>query len=66
MGDKMSKDRSLIPIERIERSILLIRGQKVMLSVHLAELYDVETRALNQAVKRRGDAESLWETTSEM
>jgi hypothetical protein len=48
----MSKDRSLIPTERIQRSILLIRGQKVMLSVHLGELYDVETRALNQAVKR--------------
>ncbi len=52
MTDKLSKDRSLIPVERVERSILLIRGQKVMLSVHLAELYDVETRALNQAVKR--------------
>jgi hypothetical protein len=52
MGDRMSRDGSLIPVERIERSILLIRGQKVMLSVHLAELYDVETRALNQAVKR--------------
>ena len=52
MTDKMAKDRSLIPVERIERSILLIRGHKVMLSVHLAELYGVETRALNQAVKR--------------
>jgi hypothetical protein len=52
MGDKISKGRSMISVERIERSILLIRGQKVMLSVHLAELYDVETRALNQAVKR--------------
>jgi hypothetical protein len=52
MNDKMSKDRSLIPLERIEQSILLIRGQKVMLSTHLAELYDVETRVLNQAVKR--------------
>jgi hypothetical protein len=41
-----------IPIEVIERKILLIRGQKVMLSTHLAELYGVETRALNQAVKR--------------
>ena len=30
----------------------MIRGQKVMLSTHLAELYDVETRVLNQAVKR--------------
>ena len=48
----MDKDGALLPPERIERSILLIRGQKVMLSVHLAELYDVETRALNQAVKR--------------
>jgi len=52
MNDKTSKDGSLIPVERIERSILLIRGQKVMLSTHLAELYDVETKVLNQAVKR--------------
>jgi hypothetical protein len=52
MGDKISKGRSMIPVEHIERSILLIRGQKVILSTHLAELYDVETRALNQAVKR--------------
>jgi hypothetical protein len=43
MDGRMTKDSSLIPVERIERSILLIRGQKVMLSVHLAELYDVET-----------------------
>lgn len=32
--------------------MFLIRGQKVMLSQHLAELYEVEPRALNQAVKR--------------
>jgi len=44
--------KTLIPLEVIERRILLIRGQKVMLSTHLAELYDVETRVLNQAVKR--------------
>ena len=44
--------KALIPVEVIEERILLIRGQKVMLSTHLAELYDVETRALNQAVKR--------------
>lgn len=42
----------LIPQEVIERRIFLIRGHKVMLSFHLAELYNVETRALNQAVKR--------------
>lgn len=48
----MSKNRSLIPIERIEQSILLIRGQKVMLDRDLARLYGVETRVLNQAVRR--------------
>jgi len=52
MGDKMSKDRSLIPLERIERSILLIRGVKVMLDADLSALYDVETKQLIQAVKR--------------
>jgi len=52
VDDKMSKNRSLIPLERIERSILLIRGQKVMLSTDLAELYQVEPRVLVQAVKR--------------
>ncbi len=48
----MSKGGSLIPVERIERSILLIRRQKVMLSTDLADLYQVEPRALVQAVKR--------------
>ena len=42
----------MIPQERIERQIYLIRGKKVMLSVHLAELYGVEVRALVQAVRR--------------
>ena len=55
MNDETSKDRSLIPVERIERSILLIRGQKVMLDRDLAKLYGVETRALNQAVRRNMD-----------
>ncbi len=46
-------DRSLpIPAERIEKAILLIRGQKVILDKDLALLYGVETRALNQAVQR--------------
>ena len=43
---------SLMVPQVIEKRILLIRGHKVMLSVHLAELYGVETRVLNQAVKR--------------
>lgn len=42
----------ILPPELIEKKIYLIRGHKIMLSLHLAELYDVETRALNQAVKR--------------
>jgi len=52
MDDKMSKDRSLIPVERIERSILLIRGHKVILDADLAALYGVETKQLIRAVKR--------------
>jgi hypothetical protein len=44
--------KALIPLEVIEQRILLIRGLKVMLSTHLADLYNVETRVLNQAVKR--------------
>jgi len=39
-------------VERIERFIYVIRGQKVMLDNDLAELYGVETKVLNQAVKR--------------
>ena len=46
---------AVIPVERIERAILSIRGEKVMLDSDLAELYGVETRVLNQAVKRNAD-----------
>ncbi|MBZ5513825.1 MAG: ORF6N domain-containing protein [Acidobacteriia bacterium] len=41
-----------IPAEHIEGRILVIRGQRVMLSSHLAELYEVQPRVLIQAVKR--------------
>ena len=51
----MSSKKSIIPIARVEESILVIRGQKVMLDRDLAVLYGVETRALNQAVKRNRD-----------
>jgi hypothetical protein len=46
---------ALIPLEQIEQKILLIRGQKVMLDSELARLYGVDTRALNQAVRRNHD-----------
>ncbi len=44
--------KSLIPVEIIEQKILLIRGHKVILDADLAELYGVESKILNQAVKR--------------
>jgi len=43
---------TILPSERIEGRILLIRGKKVLLDRDLAVLYGVELRALNQAVKR--------------
>lgn len=42
----------LIPIEIIENKIFIIRGQKVMLDRDLAQLYEVETKRLNESVKR--------------
>jgi hypothetical protein len=48
----MDKHTSLIPMERIERTILLIRAEKVMLDLDLAAIYGVTTKMLNQAVKR--------------
>ncbi len=50
--DQNKKIQPVIPVELIERQILLLRGQKVMLSTHLADLYGVQARALVQAVKR--------------
>jgi len=48
-------NKNIVPIERIESAILLVRGEKVMLDQDIAELYGVETRALVQAVKRNID-----------
>ena len=44
--------KSLAPIERIQNSILFVRGKKVMIDRDIAELYGVETRRLNEQVKR--------------
>ena len=51
----MPTSKSLIPVERIEKSILLIRGHKVMLDFDLTELYGVTTGNLNKAVTRNID-----------
>ena len=50
-----TKNPSLIPQKHIENKILFIRGHKVMLDKDLAELYEVQTKVLNQAVKRNLD-----------
>jgi hypothetical protein len=46
---------TMLPAERIEQAILLLRGHKVMLDADLAALYEVETRVLVQAVKRNAE-----------
>ena len=48
----MTKSNALVPIERIESLIFLIRGHKVMIDADLAELYGVTTKRLNEQVKR--------------
>ena len=48
----MKAKETLIPVERIERLILVIRGQRVMLGADLAKLYGVSTKRLNEQVKR--------------
>ncbi len=61
-SDEMSKkppgspaENLPVPVELIERRIYLIRGQKVMLDADLADLYQVPTKRLNEAVKRNQD-----------
>lgn len=63
----MAGERSPIPVEQIEHTILLIRGQKVMLDSDLAALYSVKTKTLNRAVKRnrnRFPADFMLQLTS--
>ena len=57
MSKQIQIIESAVPIssEELEHVILLVRGQKVMLDRDLARLYDVETKALNRAVKRNLD-----------
>ncbi len=60
--------QAIIPQEIIEKRILLIRGQKVMLDKDLAELYQVETYNLNKAVKRnreRSPSDFMFPLTEE-
>ncbi len=59
---------AIIPLERIQRAIYLIRGEKVMLDADLARLYGVATGNLNKAVKRnrqRFPADFMFQLSSE-
>jgi len=48
----MRRDDAVVPLAEIERHILTLRGQKVMLDGDLAELYGVPTKRLNEQVRR--------------
>ena len=68
MSKAVSKAIQPVVNERIVRRIVLLRGERVMLDVHLAELYEVETRTLKQAVRRnrvRFPEDFLFELTKE-
>lgn len=52
MPKAVSKAVQPVVSERIVSRIVLLRGERVMLDIHLAELYEVETRVLKQAVRR--------------
>jgi len=59
---------NIVPVESIARMIFSLRGEKVMIDRHLAEMYGVETRILNQAVKRnskRFPAEFMFQLSRE-
>jgi predicted AAA+ superfamily ATPase len=51
----MPKSNAAAPVEGITPSILILRGQRVILDNELARIYGVETRVLNQAVKRNAE-----------
>ena len=60
--------QKVVAVEPVEKSIFIIRGQKVMLSAHLSKLYGVEVRTLIQAIKRnveRFPADFMFQLTWE-
>ncbi len=50
-----TRRQALVPVEDITRTILVLRGHRVLLDSELARIYGVETRVLNQAVKRNAE-----------
>lgn len=49
---KKVTESAIVTLDQVERKIFLIRGQQILLDSDLAALYGVETRVLNQAVRR--------------
>ena len=63
-----NQEQAVIPTERIAQAILVIRGDKVLLDADLAALYGVETRRLNEQVRRNRDRfpnDFMFELTSD-
>jgi len=50
-----SRSAALVPVEHITQSILILRGQRVILDSNLAAIYGVTTARLNEAVKRNAE-----------
>jgi len=64
----MSDKKSLVPVERIERMVLFLRNQKVMLDFDLADVYGVSTKRLNEQVRRnieRFPADFMFQLTEQ-
>ena len=55
IGARMSRNSKLVELGAIERRILLIRGEKVIVDADLAAFYGVTTKRLNEQVKRNRD-----------
>jgi hypothetical protein len=52
---RKSKSLAIVPVERVQDRILVIRGQRVILAADLARLYGVTPKRLNEAVRRNAD-----------
>jgi len=64
----MAKSKPFVPVEQITRTVLILRGHRVLLDADLAALYGVSTARLNQQVRRnwqRFPADFLFELTQD-
>jgi ORF6N domain len=64
----MARPRAALPVQNIDRAILKLRGQRVILDVELAALYGVTTKRLNEQVRRNRDrfpVDFVFQLTSE-